>query len=149
MLRTKLFFTRVKAIVILKYNSSELALIKSLFPLFFHPLNACFFESTVNSLINTNSQLYLIRSICISADSQNLTIFSMLVIFCSILQWCAKKSLSKKIPVQKIGLEKKPFHKNFIFLVDTLNIIDFNIFKILELLFIYESCTIFFYRIAK
>ena len=60
-----------------------------------------------------------------------------------------KKTLceKKKTPVQKNeyrreSREKKPFRKTFIFFVDKLNMIDFNIFSMLKLIFTCESCAI-------
>ena len=44
---------------------------------------------------------------------------------------CAKKNEPRN---------KKPSVKNFIFFVDKLNMIDFNIFKMLKLIFTCESC---------
>ena len=55
---------------------------------------------------------------------------------------CAKKSepLCKKMTLcKKMSLGKKPFRKKLIFFVDKLNIIDFNIFKMLKLIFTCES----------
>ena len=49
---------------------------------------------------------------------------------------------AKKDPCEKMSLGKKPFHKSFIFLVDKLNMMNFNIFKILKLIFTCESCAI-------
>ena len=52
---------------------------------------------------------------------------------------CAKKRpLCKKIEPRN----KKLSVKNFIFFVDMLNMIDFNIFKMLKLIFTCESCAI-------
>ena len=59
---------------------------------------------------------------------------------------CAKKMTpvqKKETPVQKKEPRNKKLSvKNFIFFVDKLNIIDFNIFKMLKLIFTCESCAI-------
>ena len=52
-----------------------------------------------------------------------------------LLQWCAK---SKPL-CRKWARRKKHFRKKFIFFVDKLNMIDFNIFNILKLIFTCES----------
>ena len=49
----------------------------------------------------------------------------------------------KMTPVQKNEPRNKKLSvKNFIFFVDKLNMIDFNIFKMLKLIFTCESCAI-------
>ena len=50
-----------------------------------------------------------------------------------------KHHLQKKEPSEKI-----PFHTSFIFLVDKLNIIDFNIFNMLKFIFTCEYYAISF-----
>ena len=57
---------------------------------------------------------------------------------------------AKNTPVKKVNScaknepwkKKKTFLKNFIFFVDKLNMIDFNIFNILKLIFTCEYCAI-------
>ena len=63
------------------------------------------------------------------------------------IQWCAKKNgpcAKKSEPLCKKNepRNKKLSVKNFIFFVDKLNMIDFNIFKMLKLIFTCESCAI-------
>ena len=48
----------------------------------------------------------------------------------------------KKTPYEKNEPRKKSFNKSFIFLVDKLNMMDFNIFSILKLIVTCESCAI-------
>ena len=59
---------------------------------------------------------------------------------------CAKKKTpcEKNYPCAKINepRNKKLSVKNYIFFVDKLNMIDFNIFKMLKLIFTCESCAI-------
>ena len=66
-----------------------------------------------------------------------------------MIQWCAKKMTpcaKKRTPVQKKDLcvkneprRKYIFVKNFIFFIYKLNLIDFNIFNMLKLIFTCES----------
>ena len=69
--------------------------------------------------------------------NNNLILNSKTLIYVMI-QWCAKKGPCEKNEPRN----KKPFGKNFIFFVDKLNMIDFNIFKKLKLIFTCESCAI-------
>ena len=65
---------------------------------------------------------------------------------CKKVNPCAKKDplWEKKRPLYKKNepRNKKLSVKNYIFFVDKLNMIDFNIFKMLKLIFTCESCAI-------
>ena len=53
---------------------------------------------------------------------------------------CKKMSIGER--ERERERKKKPFRKTFIFFVDKLNMIDFNIFSMLKLIFTWESCAI-------
>ena len=58
-----------------------------------------------------------------------------------VVQWCAKKNTvwNIKTPVKKMSQEDKNIFLIFLFFVDKLIMIDFNIFNMLKLIFTCES----------